>query len=210
MNESVDNPYEVKMYFAYTSPFTYLAMAPAWALEQTHQVKIRFIAYGVNIRRVYGDVPSRSARERHKLHYLYLDARRLARERGLLIRPPKKIFSARRAFYGGFCAEDQGVFRPYAERVFERFWKRELEVEDARALAAILREIGADTTRFDAYIGDEEAAAKPRLKECFAEAERDGVFGVPTFVIDGELFWGYDRVNWVAKKLDHMGLRRSV
>ncbi|MGH8012207.1 MAG: 2-hydroxychromene-2-carboxylate isomerase [Candidatus Binataceae bacterium] len=204
----MDNRHEVKMYFAYTSPFTYLAMEPAWALEQSHDVRMRFIAYGVNIRRVYGDVPSRSERERQKLRYLYLDARRLARERGLLIRPPKKIFSARRAFYGGFCAEDQGLFRPYAERVFERFWKRELEVEDPHALGSILREIGADTAPFDAYIADEEIAAKPRLKECFAEAERDGVFGVPTFVIDGELFWGYDRVNWVTKKLDRMGLRR--
>ena len=58
------------------------------------------------------------------------------------------------------------------------------------------------------YIGDESAEAKPRLKEGFAEADRDGVFGVPTFVIDGERFWGYDRMDWLTKKLDAMGLRR--
>jgi len=34
------------------------------------------------------------------------------------------------------------------------------------------------------------------------------VFGVPTFVVDGEPFWGEDRVSWVIKKLDKMGLRR--
>jgi 2-hydroxychromene-2-carboxylate isomerase len=206
--DSVLDRYEVKLYFAYTSPFTYLAWAPAWNLEQSHKIKLRCIAYGVNIRRVYGDVPSRSERERQKLHYLYLDARRLAAERSLVIRPPKKIFSARRAFYGGFCAEDQGLFRAYAQLVFERFWRRELEVEDPDSLRAILKEVGAETTQFDRYIANEEAEAKPRLKQCFAEAERDGVFGVPTFVIDGELFWGYDRVGWAIKKLDQMGLRR--
>jgi len=200
----------VKFYFAYTSPFTYLAMAPAYELECLYRVKLRFIPYGVNIRAVYGgEVEARDERNRRKLRYLYLDARRLAAERALIIRPPKRIFSARYAFYGGMCAEDQGLFRPYADRVFERFWKRELEVEDPSALAAILCEIGADTTGFLSYIADEAAEAKPRLKACFAEAEKDEVFGVPTFVIERERFWGYDRLDWVRRKLDSLGLRRD-
>jgi 2-hydroxychromene-2-carboxylate isomerase len=202
------NNVPVKFYFAYTSPFTYLAMGPAYALENSYRVKLRFIPYGVNIRQVYGgEVEARDERNRRKLHYLYLDARRLAAERSLAILPPKKIFSARFAFYGGMCAEDQGLFRPYADRVFERFWKRELEVEDAAALAKILSEIGADPGKFTSYIADEAAEAKPRLKACFAEAKDDEVFGVPTFVIEGERFWGYDRIDWLQRKLDALGLR---
>jgi 2-hydroxychromene-2-carboxylate isomerase len=203
------NELQIKFYFAYTSPFTYLAMGPAYELERSHRVTLRFIPYGVNIRQVYGgEVEARDERNRRKLRYLYLDARRLAAERGLIIRPPKKIFSARFAFYGGMCAEDQGLFRPYADRVFERFWRRELEVEDPAALAAILSETGADTTKFRRYIADEATEAKPRLKACFAEAEGDQVFGVPTFVIEQERFWGYDRIDWVKRKLDGMGRRR--
>jgi 2-hydroxychromene-2-carboxylate isomerase len=57
-------------------------------------------------------------------------------------------------------------------------------VEDPLALAAILREVGADTTTFWRYSAYEAAW----LKACFAEAEHDQVFGVPTFVIDVELF----------------------
>ncbi len=199
---------ELKFYFAYTSPFTYLAMAPAYELERSHRVRLRFIPYGVNIRQVYGDTPTRSHRDALKVKYLYLDARRFAQERGLTIYPPKKIYSARFAFYGGMCAEDQGLFRPYADRVFERFWKHELEVESVDALAAILSEVGASTDQFMRYIADEAAEAKPRLKLGFAEADRDLVFGVPTFVIDSERFWGYDRIDWLVKKLDAMDLRR--
>ncbi|HZP44408.1 MAG TPA: DsbA family protein [Candidatus Binataceae bacterium] len=200
---------EIKFYFAYTSPFTYLAMEPAYALERDYRVRLRFIPFGVNIRKVYGgEVDQRDERNRRKLRYLYLDARRMAAERGLTIYPPKQIYSARLAFYGGMCAEDQGLFRPYAERVFERFWRRELAVENADELAAILEEIGADSAPFRAYVADEEAAAKPRLKACFAEADRDQVFGVPTLVIDGERFWGVDRMEWVRRKLDAMRLRR--
>jgi 2-hydroxychromene-2-carboxylate isomerase len=199
----------IKFYFAYTSPFTYLAMSPAYELENSHRVRIRFIPYGVNIRQVYGgEVEQRDERNRRKLRYLYLDARRLAAERGLIIRPPKKIFSARFAFYGGMCAEDQGRFRAYSDLVFERFWKRQLEVENPCALAAILSEIGADSGKFLSYVADEAAEAKPRLKACFAEAAEDQVFGVPTFVIERERFWGYDRSDWVKRKLDELGLRR--
>jgi 2-hydroxychromene-2-carboxylate isomerase len=199
---------ELKFYFAYTSPFTYLAVEPAYALERTHRVHLRFIPYGVNIRRVYGDVPTRSHRDGMKVRYLYLDVRRLAKERGVIIYPPKKIYSARFAFYGGMCAADQGLFRPYSDRVYERFWKHELDVEKVDALAAILTEAGATTDQFLRYTADENAEAKPRLKQAFAEADRDQVFGVPTFVIDNERFWGYDRLNWLVKKLDAMNLRR--
>ena len=47
------------------------------------------------------------------------------------------------------------------------------------------------------------------LDACFAEADRDKVFGVPTFIVDGEPFWGEDRINWVIRKLDAMSLRRA-
>ena len=199
---------ELKFYFAYSSPFTYLAMEPAYALERTHRIRLRFIPYGVNIRRVYGDTQTRSHRDALKVRYLYLDARRFAKERGLVIYPPKKIYSARFAFYAGMCAADQGLFRQYSDRVFERFWRHELEIENVDALAAILTEVGATTEQFHSYIADENAAAKPRLKLGFAEADSDQVFGVPTFVIDNERFWGYDRLDWLVRKLDAMGLQR--
>jgi 2-hydroxychromene-2-carboxylate isomerase len=199
MNERL----EVKLYFAYTSPFTYLAMAPAYDLERTYRVRMRFVPYGINIRRVYGPLDSPEA-DRRKVRYLYLDARRIAKERGLTIYPPKKIFSARLAFYGGLFAEKHGRFRPYSERVFERFWKHELDVEQRPAIAGIVREVGLDDAEFLEYA---DADARADLDACFAEADRDEIFGVPTFVVAGEPFWGEDRIEWVIRKLDAMGLR---
>ena len=73
------------------------------------------------------------------------------------------------------------------------------------ALAAILEEVGADTATFRRWIEDEESEAKPRLKRGFAEAAADHVFGVPTFVVDGEIFWGYDRMPWLIQKIGRDG-----
>src|SRR5208282_2671373 len=81
--------HEIKLYFAYTSPYSYLAMQPAYDLELSHSVRVRFMPYGVNIRKVYGPL-DRADADRRKVRYLYIDARRIAKERGLVIYPPKK------------------------------------------------------------------------------------------------------------------------
>jgi 2-hydroxychromene-2-carboxylate isomerase len=196
--------FEIKFYFAYTSPFTYLAWAPARDLERTHRVKVRFIPYGVNIRKTYGNLDDPTV-ERRKVRYLYLDARRIAKERGLIIYPPEKIFSCRLAFYGGQFAAKHDRFIPYSDRVFERFWKHELDVEKADAIDGVLAEVGLDANEFHRYV---DADARADLDRCFEEAARDQVFGVPTFIAEGEPFWGEDRVDWLVKKLDALGLRR--
>jgi 2-hydroxychromene-2-carboxylate isomerase len=195
---------EIKFYFAYTSPFTYLAWAPARDLERTHRVRLRFIPYGVNIRKTYGNLDDPTV-ERRKVRYLYLDARRIAKERDLIIYPPKKIFSCRLAFYGGQFAAKHDCFIPYSDRVFERFWKHELDVEKPDAIDALLTEVGVDANDFHRYV---ETDARGELDRCFEEADRDQVFGVPTFIVDGEPFWGEDRIDWLIKKLDALGLRR--
>jgi 2-hydroxychromene-2-carboxylate isomerase len=194
----------VKFYFAYTSPFTYLAWAPAHDLERTHRVKLRFLPYGVNIRKTYGNLDDPTV-ERRKVRYLYLDARRIAKERGLIIYPPKKIFSCRLAFYGGLFAEKHDHFIPYSDRVFERFWKHELDVEKPDAIDYLLAEVGLDAPEFHRYV---ETDARAELDRCFEEAAGDQIFGVPTFIADGEPFWGEDRIDWLIKKLDALGLRR--
>ncbi len=196
---------EVKLYFAYTSPYSYLAYAPARALEKSHRVRVRFIPYGVNIRRVYGPLDNADA-DRRKVRYLYLDARRIAKERRLVIFPPKKIFSCRFAFYGGLFAAQHDRFHEYSERVFERFWKRELNVEDQAAIDSVLSEVSCDPAEFARYV---DSDARMDLDKCFAEADGDKIFGVPTFVVEGEPFWGEDRIEWVIKKLDAMGLRNA-
>ncbi|MGH7933175.1 MAG: DsbA family protein [Candidatus Binataceae bacterium] len=197
----------LKFYYDYKSPFTYLAFAPALALERTHRVRLRFIPLELDVRASYGgEVASRHQYDWFKVRYLYADARRFANERGLIVRGPRKIFDSRLALISGLYADRHGCFRPYSERVFERFFKRELDLEDVGALAAVMNEIGLDADGFRGYA---DADGRGDLAAAAAEAERDGAFGVPMLIIAGEPFWGNDRIEWAVKKLDAMGLRRD-
>jgi 2-hydroxychromene-2-carboxylate isomerase len=129
-----------------------------------------------------------------------MDARRLANRVGLVVRGPKKIFDSSLAGIGLLFAKRQGVFRSYNDIVFDRFWKRELDIEDAQALKAVLDEAGADTTGFLHYLQNEGRREHDRVIE---EAHDLGVFGVPMFVLDGELFWGGDRLDLLKERLHH-------
>src|SRR5579864_7600560 len=202
-----DTAETIKLYYDFKSPFTYLAMEPAYKLEETHRVRLRFIPLELAIREAYGgELEQRAQRDWDKVRYLYMDMRRFANERGMIIRGPQKIFDSRLALMGGLFADRNGRFRPYAGRVFERFFKRELNIEDIDALAAVMAEAGLDAAGFRRYA---DGDGPNDLRTMTAEAERDGVFGVPTFNVAGELFWGNDRVEWVVKKLDQMKLRRT-
>lgn len=203
-----DSTETVNFYYDYKSPFTYLALEPVLALERSHRIRLRFIPYAVDIRAAYGgETTQRSERDWFKVRYLYADARRFANERGIVIRGPQKLFDSRLALIGGLYAEKHGRFREYSLRVFERFFKRELDIEDASALGAVMTEAGVDADDFHRYAAGEGPAELATLQE---QAEREGVFGVPTFIVAGEPFWGNDRIDWIVKKLNALGLRRTA
>ena len=199
-------PLTIKFYYDFKSPFTFLAFDPAIGLERTHRVRIRFIPHIFDFAAMGGSLEERDERSWRKVRYLYRDARRFASERGIVIRGPQKLFDSRLALMSGQFAEREGKFPGYARRVFELFFKRELDLEQIDQLAPLLAEAGIDPDAFRRYAADNG----PReLAAAVAEGSQDQVFGVPTFVVDGEPFWGNDRVSWVIKKLDAMGLRRE-
>jgi 2-hydroxychromene-2-carboxylate isomerase len=197
----------LKFYFDFKSPFSYLALAPTLALEQSHRVRIRFMPYEVDLKSAYGgELDQRDELHWAKVRYLYADARRFANARGLVIRGPQKLFDSRLALMSGQYAAEHDKVSQYATLVFERFFKRELDIENLDAVCGVLNECGLDTNDFRQYAETAGAAALAAIQE---EARRDKIFGVPTLLVAGEPFWGNDRVEWAARKLDAMGTRRA-
>src|SRR3984893_11759114 len=79
----------IKLYYDYKSPFAFLAMHPAYALMESHRVRLHYIPHELNVRAAYGgERDERPEREGRKVRYLSLDARRYANARGMIIRGP--------------------------------------------------------------------------------------------------------------------------
>ncbi|HEY2387828.1 MAG TPA: DsbA family protein [Candidatus Binatia bacterium] len=190
------------VYIDYKSPYAYLAKDPVYELARETGVEIDWLPYTLDIPAYLGSATldehgavveeSRNAHQWRRVRYAYMDARREAAGRGLTIRGPRKIFDSTLAGIGMLYAKRHGAFRPYNDLVFARFWTRELDIEDRAAMTAVLRDVGAEVSGLDAFVEGEGRAELRRIQE---EAERAGVFGVPSFVLEsGELFWGREHL----------------
>jgi 2-hydroxychromene-2-carboxylate isomerase len=203
-------PRIVTVYIDYKSPYAYLAKDLAYELESDFAVRLDWLPYVLDIPSFLGSArvdengrvveDERNAHQWRRVRYSYMDCRRQARKRGLIIRGPLKIWDSTLAACGMLYAKRQGdaVLRRYHELTFERFWKRELDIEDPDAVGAVLREAGADNGQFPEFLARD---GRGELDRICRDAEALGVFGVPTFVVDGELFWGREHLQDIREML---------
>lgn len=187
------------MYSDYKSPFAYLAFDPAFELEKKFRIRLRWIPFQLRIK----GKGERSLYSEHKARYSYLDARRWAMRRGLTIRGPSKVYDTTPALIGGLFAEQQDRLLDYSHKVYEMFFKRELEADQPDAVAALIASLGMSADDYRKYLSGEGLAAYNRSQ---SEAADDHVFGVPLFIFDGEPFWGHDRIPILEERLTEAGL----
>src|SRR5260370_18280251 len=128
----------VTLYIEYKSPYAYLAKDPAWELERELDVRLEGLPYTLEIPLYIGTVEGRNAHQWRRVRYSYMDARRLANRRGLTVRGPQKLFDSSIAAIGMLYAQRDDVFRKYNDIVFERFWKRTLDIENREAIRSVL------------------------------------------------------------------------
>lgn len=202
-------PRIITVYTDYKSPYAYLAKDLAYALESDFAVRLDWRPYILDIPSYLGSArvdasgtvleEDRNAHQWRRVRYSYMDCRRQARFRGLTIRGTQKIWDSTLASAGMLFAQRAGdaVFRCYHDAVFERFWRRALDIESIGALGELLSECGADASRFPAVAGSlcQEVAAISR------DAEAAGVFGVPTFGLEGEIYWGREHLSDIRDRL---------
>jgi len=185
-------------YTDYKSPYAYLAKDPTYELAEELGVNIEWRPFVLDIPSSFGAVDARTEAQWRKVKYLYQDVRRFANKRGLTVRGPQKVFDSSIAAIGMLYAQRTNAFRAYHDTVFERFFLRDLDIEQPGLIKEILEQAGADTSGFDAYLAGEGRVEFDRIQ---SEATEHGVFGVPSFVVGDELFWGHDRVEWVRERL---------
>lgn len=188
----------------YVSPYAFVAKAWAYRLEADYEIDLEWRPYTLDIASFQGTVEARDPHHWRRVRYAYMDARRFANKQGLTLMGPKKIFDARPVNTGMLYAQRHGAFRAYNDLAFDLFWRRELDPESVAAVGALLERAGAPAG-FLAFYEGEGGAEHDRLRE---EAEASGVFGVPSFVFEGELFWGGDRIFLLRERLDEKGVRR--
>jgi len=195
-------------YFDYKSPYAYLAQADTWALAEAPGVEVEWRPYTLQIGKYLGlaeldtagsdRLGTRNDHQWRRVRYSYMDCRREANRRGLTVRGPRRIFDSSIAHVAFLYVRERGPFRRFHDTLFERFWRRDIDLEDIGALTALIEETADAAGGFASWL----AGPGRRLHdEMQAEAEAGGVFGVPSYVVNGELYWGAERLPRVWEQL---------
>ncbi|HEY9548862.1 MAG TPA: 2-hydroxychromene-2-carboxylate isomerase [Kiloniellaceae bacterium] len=191
-------PAPIDFYFDFSSPYGYLAAEQVDALAARHgrDVAWRPILLGVVFQQTGGqpllNIPLKGGYARH-------DLARSARLLGLPFRLPAGFpfmsVAACRAFYW-LHDRDPAQAVALAKALFRAAFGQGGDIESGDAVLQIAQAGGFD--------GDGEMAAalndpavKQRLRDEVSRAISKGVFGSPLFVVDGEPFWGHDRLDQV-------------
>jgi 2-hydroxychromene-2-carboxylate isomerase len=200
----------VTVYTDYKSPYAYLAKDPIYEMGEACGVALDWLPYTLDIPSYLGSAElgpdgavltsNRDAHQWRKVRYAYMDCRREANRRGLTLRGTRKIWDSSLAAIGLLWAKRQGeaVLRAYSDRVFERFWRRDLDIEDAAVIEAVLGEAGAETAGFGAYLAGPGRSEHDAIRQA---AEAAGVFGVPSLIVEGELYWGREHLGDIRDRL---------
>ena len=197
------------VYMDFKSPYAYLAKDPTWQLEDDFGIAIDWRPLTLNIPSFLGSAKvnetgkvveaSRTPRQWQGVRYAYMDAKRYARVKDILIYGPRKIWDSSLAGIGMLWTKRAGrqVLRSYMDAAYERFWRRDLDIEDPEVVAALVAEAGGDADGYLDYVAGDGRAEHDALQ---AQLHGAGIFGVPSYVIDGEVFFGREHlpaIRWL-------------
>ncbi|MCE2425723.1 MAG: DsbA family protein, partial [Pseudomonadales bacterium] len=179
------------VYLDFKSPYAYLAKDPTRELEADFGITIDWRPLTLDIPSFLGSAKvddvgkvveaNRTPRQWQGVRYAYMDAKRYARLKDILIYGPKKIWDSSLASIGMLWTRqaERTVLDAYLDIVYERFWRRELDIEDPAVIAAVVAEAGGDAS---GYLDYADGAGRREHDELQSRLHPAGIFGVPTYV----------------------------
>lgn len=195
-------PAPIEFWFDFSSPYSYLASEKIEELAARH---LRAVAYkptllGV-IFRTTGGVPLTELVP-PKASYFAHDFERSARFAGVPFRKPSVFpiatVNAARALLW-LQQQDERMATRFLHAAFRAYFSQDRNIAEPAVLGALATEVGVDPVQLAR--GMQEATVKDRLKALVDESIARGVFGAPTIFVDGEMFWGHDRLPQVERWL---------
>ncbi|MEC8428258.1 MAG: DsbA family protein, partial [Pseudomonadota bacterium] len=131
--------------------------------------------------------------------YAYMDARRYAGLRGLVLKGTEKIWDSSLAGISmqWICKFHRDRLPDYLNMVFPRFWRRELNIESIDVLESCVRELDIDLQGYRDYCLDQ---GKVEHDELQASLHPAGIFGVPSYVINERILFGREHlpvIEWM-------------
>ena len=201
----------IDFYFDFSSPYGYLMAEKIDALAARYERTVIWhpILLGIVFKST-GSAPL-TLQNPAKATYSLLDFERSARFMGIPYRQPSHFplptQNAARAFYW-LAEQDVGLAKQFAHAIFRALFVDDRDISAPETVLEIGTKMAVDRARKEDFLTGktlekalQDPAIKARLKEEVDTALKIGVFGSPHVIIDGEAFFGADRLPQIEKWL---------
>ncbi len=195
-------PRQVDYYFSVSSPWAYIGHKAFRDVVAAHDLKVNHKP--VVLVDLFSETGGLPLVKRHPVRQRYrmVELQRWRDKRGLSfhLRPKYSPFNPRLADGVVIAATEAGYDPdPFLRRAFPAVWEDELNLGDPDTIAKIADAAGLPGRQLVERSGsDEISAAYEKNRQ---EAITADVFGSPVYVLDGEVFWGQDRIELLADAL---------
>ena len=193
----------IEFYFDFGSPNAYLCHRALPAIEA--RIGKVFVLKPALLGGVFKATNNRSPAEAFadipaKLAYDRMEMERFTKRHGLTAFHFNPFFpiNTLTLMRGAHAARKLGVFDDYLEAIFSAMWERQLNSGDMEILAKVLDEAGLPTA--DLVRESQSPDVKQALMDTTQELIDHGGFGIPTFFVGGEMFFGKDRLREVEEE----------
>jgi len=189
----------IHFYFDFSSPFGYIASEriEGIAAELGREVAWHPILLGAVFKETgtkpLVDVPMKG-------DYSKRDMERSARQHAIAYRLPTAFpFASIAACRAVYWAQDMhpNKVAELVHALYRAAWQDDRDIASPEGVVAVAKECGFDESEVTAALQD--SAVKDRLRQAVEESLKAGVFGSPFLVVDGEPFWGNDRLDQMAE-----------
>ena len=195
---------KVEFLFDFGSPNAYLSHLVIPAIEKRQGVKFDYVP--VLLGGVFKLTNNRSPAEsnadiRNKPEYQNLETERFIRRHGITRYKMNPHFPVNTLaiMRGAVAARKLGIFERYVDEVYRHMWAEPRKLDDPAILRAALLESNLPADRLFELVQTQEV--KDELTAETRRAVERGTFGSPTFFVDGEIYFGKDRLRDVEEAI---------
>ena len=195
---------KAEFHFDFGSPNAYLSHLVIPAIEQRTGSKFQYVP--ILLGGVFKLTNNRSPAEslagiRNKPQYERLETTRFIRRHGITKFQSNPFFPVNTLMImrGAMAARAMGIFERYVDEMYRHMWAEPKKMDDPNIVRGVLDAAGFDSARWFELI--QSAPVKDELLRNTEQSVERGTFGSPTFFVDGEIFFGKDRLREVEEMI---------
>ena len=198
----------VDFYIDIKSPYAYLALDPAIKMFDQLGLKWNVWPYTLDIADYLGSATinndgkiissNRTPHQWRRVKYSYMDCRRMANLQGKTILGTQKIWDSSLFSIAHLWIKEKSeqTLLPFLRESFQLFWERKLDIENEEVISNLLTKFHLDSAEFKSWMEPNRNSVTSLMDAALSK----GIFGVPTFVFEEEIFWGSEKLELIKAR----------